>query len=424
MLEQLAPELMVKILLFMDVPARVQLSRSNTHLQTKVFHECPQAWQSISFRHVKAEYRDRLSDGDLSKLLKKVNAREVTATLDLCGCKEIRGPGLTPLRHSRILELLNLQGTMANNNLTPVLWILHTVIQFKFWALHLNYNLFMNPSDALKDFLWKLRQAKLEQAQETCCSCCQHLVVDMSRQVVPNIYGLPETHCHKCREPFCKTSTCPMGVRECQHCGESYCDTCAIVAPCLSCGRSFCRDASCGKFSMCTMCGKLCCKDCEGLFECDYEHCKTKTNKVCLDCGKLPTNVCTNDCTLCKHCQNLGKCSKCKDQFCVKCSVGSARQCKKCCATLCGKPACCEQVQTCHACDSTHCKECGKFEFCILCERSFCSYHDRLVDCFKCGMRHCRKCGYHEPCKFCARACFDECTCQDLQQAIKKARTS
>jgi len=418
MLEQLAPELVVRVLGFMDIRDRVQLAGCNTRLQKRVHQDCPQAWSVITFCNVKG--CQRLTDGHLSKLLTRVNAKEVTTKLNLIGCKEIRGHGLAPLRFSTVLGTIGLQGTGAKDNLTPFLWILYTMIPFKLYALTVDYKLFEEPSEELTDFLWKLREAKLQQAQETTCITCEQPVVDTSRQVVPNVFGIPETFCSGCRKPYCKRGSCPMCIRECGYCGESYCENCKIIGQCGFCGRSHCNVPACGgKFESCVSCGKLCCKDCEGsLVNCDY----CKKRKTCLDCANY--DVCQEDCTLCVICQAKGNCSVCNGQFCIKCIERNVRQCEQCREIFCDKSVCQSLVEHCgaSACNLVHCKNCREFEYCITCERSFCLMHDRLEDCFKCGMRHCRACGYQRQCAWCQRACFDDCTCDEHHP--KKAKTS
>lgn len=232
MLEQLVPELSVRLLGFLDVRDSMQLSTCSTNLQERVCG-CKEAWQVISFRPVKDIYRQQISDGQLATLLAKVNAKQVTKELYLCGCHAVRdGHAIKPLRFSRVLEKISLWNTGAKNNMSSFLWVLQTLLPYKFYDLLVEYTLFEKDGankDEYVDFLWKLREAKQEQAQETLCSTCDQPVMDPSRQVIPNEFGFPETHCKGCSKSFCKQANCSTCFRECEHCHESYCDDCKVV---------------------------------------------------------------------------------------------------------------------------------------------------------------------------------------------------
>ena len=86
----------------------MKLAGMNRLLWWRVYRESSQAWFKIDFDEDK-----RLTDYDLSRLLTRVNAGSVTNDLDLFGCNQIRGSGLAPLRHSRVLQRLDLRGTPA-----------------------------------------------------------------------------------------------------------------------------------------------------------------------------------------------------------------------------------------------------------------------------------------------------------------------
>lgn len=106
MLQQLPIEMATQVLDFSDIPARIKLAQCSLTLQTRVYRECSQVWKHIGFHEVKEELRKRLTDLELSKLLTRVSAREVTEELHLDFCIQIQGTGLTPLQHSRVLAQL------------------------------------------------------------------------------------------------------------------------------------------------------------------------------------------------------------------------------------------------------------------------------------------------------------------------------
>jgi hypothetical protein len=81
-------------------------------MQQHVFRDGSEAWETIGLAHCRLYmYCRNLSDFQLSRLLIRVNAREVSKTLNISGCRNIYGFGLTSLRGSRVLEktlMLNL----------------------------------------------------------------------------------------------------------------------------------------------------------------------------------------------------------------------------------------------------------------------------------------------------------------------------
>ena len=432
MLEHLAPELLVRVLVCLDIRDVVEFAACNPFFFKRIYQDCPQRWHVMSFQQV--PYRERLTDAHLATLLTRVKAKDILQELHLGGCKEIRGHGLAPIRGSQVLETINLMGTCATKNLTPFLWILQTLVPFKFCNLQVDYSLIRRPE--LVDFMRKLRESKLEQAHDVTCSACLEPLVDTTtttkRQVIPNMFGTPNLFCTTCHAPFCKRPTCPASIRECGHCGESHCDSCykmtgRTVVQCGFCGRSHCNTDVCGggfKRFACVSCPQYCCNECEASMLVSCSYCKKR--KTCMDCAKQYT-VCEKDCILCSVCQEKGNCCACSGQFCVNCIKETVRQCHQCRLVFCDKAACTSLVEHCGAsvCNEVHCKQCRDFECCVTCEKSFCIQHDRLVDCFKCGVRHCRACGFTKHlCPWCNRPCYEDCMCAEFHPASKKPKTT
>jgi hypothetical protein len=264
-----------------------------------------------------------MTDMDLSRLLTQVNAREVTKKLFLYGCSAIRGTGLLPLRHSHVLQTINLRKTGVDENPTPFLWNLRPMISHNLVKVLLSDE--CKAQESVLEFMRSLREMRVEQAREqgTQCECCNQPVVEEARQLVPNMHGFPRMQCFWCYKYFCRKGSCSMSMRECHKCGEALCDECEMAFPCdFGCGRSFCFRAACCEISYCCKCGKKSCKDCEGVITCDY----CKDNTVCSDCGTFP-DICNSDCVLCADCHNLGTCAQCGDSFCVLCKDDETKQC-------------------------------------------------------------------------------------------------
>ena len=104
MMEELPPGLMVKVLAFSDIPTRTKLALCSLSLQQRVYRDCPQVWTNVDL----STYSD-MTDLDLSRFLTRINAKQVTKTLDLKTCNQLRGTGLMPIRNSRVLEYIDLR---------------------------------------------------------------------------------------------------------------------------------------------------------------------------------------------------------------------------------------------------------------------------------------------------------------------------
>lgn len=106
MIENLLPEVIVRVNEFVELPDRVRFASCSKLLQKLVIDECAPLWRELDFSKIKG--RLLLTDERLSSLLVRVNARSVTKSLNLSGCKELRRTCLEPLRGSEALEEINL----------------------------------------------------------------------------------------------------------------------------------------------------------------------------------------------------------------------------------------------------------------------------------------------------------------------------
>ena len=88
MMDTLPVDSLTHCLLFMDISTRIKLASLNKTMQRRVYEECKQAWVEIDTIGLPYFIRKSLSDLALSRLLTKVNAREVTRVLKLY-CKNI-----------------------------------------------------------------------------------------------------------------------------------------------------------------------------------------------------------------------------------------------------------------------------------------------------------------------------------------------
>lgn len=425
MIEQLSVEIMAEgVIKFMDIPTRLKLASCNSLLKRRVYQDCRPAWRHISFLPVDRALSERLTDDDLSTLLTRVNAVDVTQTLDLQGCWKLEGSGFIPFPESRSLEYVNLRSTIMGTNPVPVIWILRTMISHELWLVAFPDECTKDPpNEHVVDFMRDLRRAKYEQAKanDTPCSSCKQQVVDNARQLIPSFFGMNPTRCIACEKHYCRQGTCSIDIRECSVCTETYCEKCARLKRCHYCSKSYCYyfggDVDCGDILVCDDCEKCCCRNCSMMPRCD--NCN---DGVCNECSasRVQEN-CVNGCIMCQHCLASGRCANCSETFCLKCNA-EYDFCEICSKKYCPKIDCLRNVTECGACEDTYCKDCGEFEHCLGCDLSYCKKHDRFVDCDACEMRHCRNCKHsRERCFLCGKACFEGCSCND-ESPFKKAK--
>jgi len=180
----------------------------------------------------------------------------------LDGCKEIRGHGLAS-SHSWFasLETVNLYGTCAIQNLTPFLWILQTLVPFKFCNLQVKYSLIRHPE--LVDFMRKLQESKLEQAhQSRAIPVWSHWSIRRNKSF-PTCLELTTCFVPPVMYPFARNraalQVCANAITAA---GESHCNSCykstgRTVIQCGFCGRSHCNTDMCGggfKIFVCVSC--------------------------------------------------------------------------------------------------------------------------------------------------------------------------
>jgi len=104
MIEQLPVDITTKNVEYLDIATHCKLAGWNSTLQRRIYREVFKRGRRLTFDASTALSCQSLTDDALSRLFIRVNAQEVTTELNLGGCEDIRGPGLMPLRHSRVLN--------------------------------------------------------------------------------------------------------------------------------------------------------------------------------------------------------------------------------------------------------------------------------------------------------------------------------
>lgn len=172
-MEHLPTEILVRILLFLDIPAKVKLARCNLTLQQRVYRDCSDAWTFMQFyTYGYGGPHLHLTDLELSTLFTRINAREVVKQLDLEDCGNIRGSGLAPLRNSRVLERVNVENTKFYPNPSVALNILYSSIPYNLSQVLMDKHC---ESDVFSvQFMRHLHEGRSAKARETMCSSCRN----------------------------------------------------------------------------------------------------------------------------------------------------------------------------------------------------------------------------------------------------------
>jgi hypothetical protein len=116
------------------------------------FRTLPPSLAVYIFFNDKRELLEQITDFQLSCLLIRVDACNVTWQIVMIGCCSIHGPGLTPLRNSRVLEQIDLAGTGADQNPVPFISVLRNMIPHALNEVRLSDECKMNFSQEVSDF--------------------------------------------------------------------------------------------------------------------------------------------------------------------------------------------------------------------------------------------------------------------------------
>jgi hypothetical protein len=139
------------------------------------------AWEYLDFSEIDKSLVSRLTDNDIKSMLVYIDAKQKLKKLNLCGCINITGVGLEPLRNSAVLEVIDLSlvGQYECPDIKPVppisesivISILNSIIMTDGSTLRyvlLPKKFRSNPSSELDKFLRKYN--RLLKSRDTKCS--------------------------------------------------------------------------------------------------------------------------------------------------------------------------------------------------------------------------------------------------------------
>jgi hypothetical protein len=324
-------------------------------------------WDTLDFGEIEKELAAKLSDADISGVLRCVNARKKVKKLRLTNCVGITGSCLEPLQDSWNIEVIDL--SLVGDHESPVLdpepllscdaalpilegivgrlklirfpkvWLQRVASDdWRGWRTIDNdvFNLFLGRySDSLENRYY----SGYVHYQKHCQHCgenvhpgpymeyCQHR--GMFQEIC---YGCLKNYHDSCNDDEEGAHT----LKFCSYCEQYYCEECCAM-------------------DTCNRCGKHSCVDCTTLFPC--YGCDDKG--VCKDC-QIQCDVCNG--TSCTDCRNV--------------QGYAVMDCKTCNRTLCGN---CVSDFTCDKCAKGGCRDCSEKEdpdgvkYCKDCGEHFCS---------------------------------------------------
>ena len=260
-------------------------------------------WDTLDFEDVEKELANKLTDDDIYAVLKCINAHDVLKRLKLCGCVNIEGHGLNPLRGSIVLEQIDISivGKHEKPKIKPepkisvvaVVPVLDSIIasdncslkhiQFpKKWYLHGYITTRREEEEQSSIARLKSRFDRHLNALDLRCGKCN----DDRPLTLRNM-----KICYDCLVPICIRCRTWERCTTCDRCEKYHCSNCC--ASCYQCGNHKCNKcicSGCGGLEECDKCGKRCCEDC--LPACKWR--QQAPNDECYGCSN---NICCCSCS-------------------------------------------------------------------------------------------------------------------------------
>ena len=272
----------------------------------------------MDFEDIDKELANKLTDDDVYAILKCINARDVLKRLKLCGCTNITGLGLNPLRGSVVLEQIDLSlvGKHENPEIVDpeskisqelVISILDSIISSDGFSLKYTKIPQEWRGNGMNGLTVEFRERYNRLFDERGLSCTSCYTAIQGEGAYSSgwlsFYGYQNKMCYDCLKPFCDqcvatdaTDNEDSVLRFCHYCEKDYCTDCDPCAKCAGCDNFACQGCS----DRCDGCAKTWCKRCPNMFRCIL--CK-KT--VCTKCSAYEESYmreCPTDDFACEPC--------------------------------------------------------------------------------------------------------------------------
>jgi len=201
-------------------------------------------WDILDFEDVEKELANKLTDDDISAVLKCINAHDMLKRLKLCGCINITGIGLNPLQGSTVLEQIDvsLAPKYGRQEISPeakisqeiTATILDSIISTN--GCSLKYIQFPErwrrgaKIQAIKTF-----QDRFNRYLDSRCISCAMCSKKMGNGTSNCDSGywmsglFQNSICNDCLEPICDVCSDDNGhLYYCSTCEKDYCKTCRL----------------------------------------------------------------------------------------------------------------------------------------------------------------------------------------------------
>ena len=293
-------------------------------------------WDILDFEDINKELANKLTDDDISAVLKSINAHDVLKRLNLCGCINITGIGLSPLLGSVVLEQIDLSllRKFENHHIRTepkiyresVVVVLDSIgsadgCSLKYIQFPLKWKDIGTHDDSgeiypavrfVRIFSTRLTNRRL------CCSKCNRNMRYCHQWFAGNLLENTKI-CYECLEPTCDTCQRMNGSATfCQYCSKKYCTGCIdTLSRCTSCSAAKC--GGCGDMEACDECEEATCEDC--LRTCS--RCNTTRCNQCVEVYYCEGDNCNK-----AHCQDCYSDSECSIKYCEECESLYCSDCK------------------------------------------------------------------------------------------------
>ena len=277
-------------------------------------------WSVLDFSDIEKSLAAKLSDGDIDKILKSIDAASCLKILKLAGCINITGSGLDLLRSSVAIQQIDLSlvGKHEVPLLDPepilsediVIPIIDDIIGrgrgSTLKQLELPKKWRRSESTEMEQFF--VRYDDYLTNQRFCCSKCEQVIDTDNNDWVcldgDEWHGSQNFTCSGCLNHFCYGLFCAAAngnstVNWCKKCEKGYCKSCAATYSCRRCEQEFCNECKemktcegecettfcddCFEKSTCSFCGRCnaCSAELGSVFRCSSSHCE---REVCSEC--------------------------------------------------------------------------------------------------------------------------------------------
>lgn len=298
-------------------------------------------WDILDFEDVNKEIANKMTDDDIYAVLTCINARDVLKRLKLCGCINVEGHGLNPLRGSVVLEQIDLcivkkhevpksepEPKISQYVVVPILDSIISVngCSLKYIQIPVKWRyMFAHDRSGVVYPIWDFKRRfneNLSNRRIECSRCVMFGAMHAQHTWLNDVYE-NERICYDCLEPicyYCRFNSGDVSVHCCSNgCSKTFCDNCMPLMECSYCATGAICGA-CGDMEACGQCGNASCENC-------LNSCDGCLQTRCTDCSEY--NCCEGyECIKahCSDCYNgeeysVKYCDECESSYCSGCKL-------------------------------------------------------------------------------------------------------